>query len=255
MKVRLVPSNIGDVNEQSQSLSTYLFNDTIAIDAGCLGNFGSFADQLRVRNIFLTHSHIDHTGSLPIFVDTVFQGGSDCVTVHASQDVLDSLQRDIFNDRVWPDFIGLSTPESPFLRLSVLQAYQPVTVEGLRFTPIPVDHVVPTFGFVVESAKSAVAVSSDTGPTESIWQRANATPNLKAVFLEASFPEALASLAAKSKHLTPRGLALEVRKLNSSPAVIAVHLKSRYYSELVRELESLNIPNLEIGRFDRAYEF
>jgi ribonuclease BN (tRNA processing enzyme) len=255
VKVRLVPSNIGDANEQSQSLSTYLFNDTIAIDAGCLGNFGSFADQVRVRNIFLTHSHIDHTGSLPIFIDTVFQGGSDCVTVHASKDVLDCLQRDMFNDRVWPDFIGLSTPEAPFLQLSVLEAYHPVTIEGLRFTPIPVDHVVPTFGYIVESTKSAVVVSSDTGPTKAIWERANATPNLKAVFLEASFPEALAGLATKSKHLTPAGLAQEVRKLSSRPAIIAVHLKSRFYSELVRELQALSIPNLEIGRFDKAYEF
>ena len=148
-----------------------------------------------------------------------------------------------------------STPEVPFLRLSVLQAYQPVTIEGLRFTPIPVDHVVPTFGYIVESADSAVVVSSDTCPTTAIWERANATPNLKAVFLEASFPESMAALAATSKHLTPRGLADEVRKLNSSPRVIAVHLKSRYYSVLVSELKALKIPNLEIGRFDKAYEF
>ncbi len=255
MKVRLVPSTLGNVHEPSQYLSTYLFNDTIAVDAGCLGHYGSFADQVRVRNVFLTHSHMDHIGSLPIFLDNVYEGSPDCVTVHASREVLLSLQRDIFNDRVWPDFIGLSTPEAPFLHLSILEPFRPVEIEGLRFTPIPVDHAVPTFGFVIESPTSAVVVASDTGPTTALWQRANATPNLKAVFLEASFPEALATLAQKSKHLTPTQFAQEVGKLNSSPAVIAVHLKSRFATEVIRELEALNIPKLEIGKFDEPYEF
>jgi cAMP phosphodiesterase len=246
---------LGEVREPSQYLSTYLFNDTIAVDAGCLGHYGTFADQVRVRNVFLTHSHIDHIGSLPIFVDNVYQGGPDCVSVHASRDVIDCLKRDLFNDRVWPDFIRLSTPEAPFLKLAILEPFRQVEVDGLRFTPVPVDHVVPTFGFVIESATAAVVVASDTGPTTALWERANATPNLKAVFLEASFPEALAPLAQVSKHLTPRQFAQEVQKLTSSPAVIAVHLKGRYITELVNELQALNIPRLEIGRFDRAYLF
>jgi ribonuclease BN (tRNA processing enzyme) len=246
---------LGEVHEPSQYLSTYLFNDTIAVDAGCLGHYGTFADQVRVRNVFLTHSHIDHIGSLPIFVDNVYQGGLDCVTVHASREVIDCLKRDVFNDRVWPDFIRLSTPEAPFFKLSILEAYRPVEVDGLRFTPVPVDHVVPTFGFVIESPTSAVVVASDTGPTTELWERANATPNLKAVFLEASFPEALAPLAQVSKHLTPKQFAQEVEKLSCRPAVIAVHLKSRYFKELVSELQALNISRLEIGRFDRAYVF
>ena len=112
-----------------------------------------------------------------------------------------------------------------------------------------------TFGFMIESPTSAVVVASDTGPTTALWERANATPNLKAVFLEASFPEALAPLAQVSKHLTPRQFAQEVQKLACRPAVIAVHLKSRYFTELVTELQALNIPRLEIGRFDKAYVF
>ena len=254
VKVRLVPSTAGDLHERSQYLSSYLFNDTIAIDAGCLGHFGTFADQVRVRNIFLTHSHIDHIGSCRSS-STTSSRRARCVTVHASSEVIDCLRRDMFNDRVWPDFIRLSTPEAPFLRLSTLQAFQPVALEGLRFTPIPVDHVVPTFGFVVESATAAVLVASDTGPTTALWTRGNATPNLKAVFLEASFPESLATLAQASKHLTPSQFAQEVQKLQSRPAIIAVHLKNRYFQQLVQELHALQIPDLEIGRFDKPYEF
>jgi hypothetical protein len=38
-------------------------------------------------------------------------------------------------------------------------------------------------------------------------------------------------------------------------AVIAVHIKARNRDEVVKELEALAIPGLEIGRFGSAYTF
>ena len=75
------------------------------------------------------------------------------------------------------------------------------------------------------------------------------------MFLEASFPEALTPLALISKHLTPAQFAEEARKLNPGPELIAVHIKSRYFSEVVTELRDLGIPKLEIGAFDKPYIF
>ena len=40
-------------------------------------------------------------------------------------------------------------------------------------------------GFIIEDDAAAIAIPSDTGPTEEIWTRASQTPNFKAVFLEA----------------------------------------------------------------------
>jgi hypothetical protein len=37
--------------------------------------------------------------------------------------------------------------------------------------------------------------------------------------------------------------------------VIAVHLKVRYRDEIMRELEALGAPQLEIGECDREYVF
>jgi hypothetical protein len=62
-------------------------------------------------------------------------------------------------------------------------------------------------------------------------------------------------LAEVSKHLTPAMFAREVQKLQKPAAIIAVHIKARYVNQVVSELQTLNIPGLEIGQFDRPYFF
>jgi ribonuclease BN (tRNA processing enzyme) len=256
MKVTLVPSAFsGGGTDPHQFSTSYLLNDTLAIDAGCLGFYRSPFDQARIRHVLLSHSHIDHIASLPIFIENAYEGKPDCVTIHGSDAVLDCLHKDIFNDRVWPDFIGLSKPQAPFLKLATLEADKAVELEGLRITPVTVDHVVPTFGFIVEDQGAAVVIPTDTGPTDAIWQRANATPNLKAVFLEATFPNNMTWLADVSKHLTPAKFALEVQKIQPPVALIAVHIKPRFRAQVVNELQALALPQLEIGQFAKPYQF
>jgi cAMP phosphodiesterase len=254
VKVTLVPSAIGG-DAQNQYLSCYVVNDAVAIDAGSIGFFHSPREQEPIRDIFLTHTHLDHIASLPMFLENVFDERGDGVTLHASAPVLDALQRDLFNDRIWPDFIAMSEPGQRFLRLSMLEPNKPVQVAGLRVTPVPVNHVVPTMGFLIEDATSAVVIATDTRPTEEIWQRANLAPHLKAVFLDAAFPNELTWLADASGHLTPALFALEARKLARSVPMIAVHLKARYYAQVTRELLALGMPNLQVGQYGQTYEF
>jgi ribonuclease BN (tRNA processing enzyme) len=253
VRVTLLPATVH--GPARQFFTSYLLNDTVALDAGSLGLYRGPAEQGRVRHVLLSHSHLDHLALLPIFLDTVYQGGPDCVTVYGSDPVLDSLRRDIFNDRVWPDFIRLSEVRPPFLKLRTLEAGRTVEIDGLRVTPVPVDHAVPTLGFLVEDDTSAVAFSSDTGPTAEIWERANALANLKAVFLEATFPEALAKLAEAARHLTPGRFAGEARKVRGPVRFIAVHLNPRAHARVVQELRALGLENLEIGQAGKTYSF
>jgi ribonuclease BN (tRNA processing enzyme) len=145
----------------------------------------------------------------------------------------------------------------PFVKVELLEPGRPVEVEeaGLRLHPVAVDHVVPTFGFLVEAPGVTVAIPSDTGPTESFWRSANAAADLKAVFLEASFPNAMEWLAIDSKHLTPAMFAVEVRKLARSLSVIAVHIKPRFYDAVVAELDDLKVAGAEVGRPGASYFF
>ncbi len=120
---------------------------------------------------------------------------------------------------------------------------------------MPVNHVVPTQGLVIEDGTSSIVIVSDTGPTDAIWAYANRVPNLKAVFLEAAFPNSMGWLAQISKHLTPDLFGVEIRKLNRQARLIAVHIKPRFASEIVQELAALGRTDVEVGQFDHVYDF
>jgi ribonuclease BN (tRNA processing enzyme) len=255
VKITLLPSALGkDDGSSLHYLTSFLIDDTLAIDAGCLGFFRTPREQARIKHVLLSHSHIDHIASLPVFLENVY-GEPSVVTVHGSEWVLNCLQTDLFNDRVWPDFIRLSRKDPALLKTAVLSPLVPVQLDGLTITPVPVDHVVPTIGFLVEDATTAVVISSDTGPTEEIWRRANALPNLKAVFLEVTFPNAMAGLAAQAKHHTPLSFGEEMRKLRQTVPVLAYHIKAQYREQVVKELHELELPNLMIAQLKRPYLF
>ncbi len=256
MNVTLLPSSLGQNDGVAmQYLTSFLIGEALAVDAGSLGFVLHPDAQARVKHVLLSHSHMDHLASLPSFLDTIFGMQSEPVTVYASQEVLDCMRTDLFNDRVWPNFLALTVAGRPFLRVQTLRAGESIDVGDLRVTPIPVDHVVPTFGFVVEDARSAVVFSADTGPTETLWREANARSNLKAIFLEVSFPDKLQALAQVSKHHTPASFALEVSKVKQPAPFYAYHLKPRYVSEVLQELEALNLPNVHAAEPGVTYEF
>jgi ribonuclease BN (tRNA processing enzyme) len=254
MKILLLGSSVQDARRR-QFVSCYLLNQTVAIDAGSLGFHDTPQEQEAVRHVFLTHSHIDHTASLPIFVENAWTPDDECPRVYGSPETLDSVQTHFFNNRIWPDFVALSKNMPPFLRLCALKPEVAVEANGLQITPVQVNHVVPTFGYVVSDGKSAVIFGGDSGPTTRLWEVAHQTERLRAIFLEACFPNSMKSLAQASLHLTPEMFCEEVAKMPSGIKVIAVHIKVRYREQVISELCALKLPNFEIGECEREYEF
>lgn len=62
----------GSANCPGHPLSCLLIDDRVAVDAGALGWFAPPETQALVQHVLLTHSHIDHTAGLPIFLDNVY---------------------------------------------------------------------------------------------------------------------------------------------------------------------------------------
>jgi ribonuclease BN (tRNA processing enzyme) len=256
VKITLLPSTYSAAGAPSdQYLTTYLVNDCIAIDAGSLGFCQSPQEQAAVRHVFLSHTHMDHVASLPIFLENVAGLADMPVMLHASEAVQECLRNDLFAGRLWANFLELTHEGGPFVILRTLEEGQPVEVEGVRITPIAVHHVVPTLGFILEDERSAVVIASDTGPTEAIWARARQTSNLKAAFLEATFPNDHQRLADITLHLTPADFLREMQKLPEQTIFLAVHLKARFRPQVMRELADLHRPNLRIAQIGTTYEF
>jgi 3',5'-cyclic-nucleotide phosphodiesterase len=253
MRVELLPSSVPPT--AAQFLVSFLVNDEVAIDGGAIGLLSDLRRQERIRHVFITHEHLDHVATLPIFLENVYEPGPDAVEVLASREVLDFLHGDFFNDRVWPDFLALSRPEDPFLTTAILEPFKPVRRAGLTITPVPVSHGAETLGLVVDDGKTAVAFPSDTGPTEELWRHLATVPNLRAVFLEVSFPTVHSELATLTGHHCPPTFATEIRKLPGNLRWIVVHRKARFAAEIARELAALDLPNVEFVQPGVPYEF
>jgi len=252
MRVELLNSSVPP--SDLQFLVSFLVNDEVAVDAGALGLLADLQRQQRVKQVFITHEHQDHIATLPIFLENVYEPGPECAEVLAAHEVLNFLHGDMFNGRVWPDFIDLSQPNDAFVRTTAIEPLQPVTRAGLTITPVPVSHGVETTGLVVDDGRTAVAFPSDTGPTECFWEHLASLDRLSAVFLEASFPRSLAELATLTGHLSTATFADEIGKLPRQVRWIVVHRKARYAAVIARELESLGLANVELVRPGHVYE-
>lgn len=252
MNIRLLPSS-PDAGHL-QHLISFVIDGHLAIDAGSIGLCGPVEAQARLTTVLLTHSHLDHVCSLPIFAMNVLDTAGRGTVVTAPAAVIESLKRDVFNGRVWPDFTSTEVNGQPLLRLDAIEPRRPTALGGLAVTAIPVNHPVPTVGYLVDAGRSAALFATDTGPTEELWEVASRHPRLTTVFVDVAFPDDMRLLAEASGHLTPSLVRDQVRRLPAAVRKIAVHLKPAYHERIVAQLKQAAIPNLEVGRVAHDYE-
>ena len=230
-----------------QETCGFLIDGTVLLDAGTIGSRLTLAEQRRIRFVLLSHLHFDHIKSLPTLADNLAEEFDEPVIVAATESVIKGLKDHVFNNQLYPNFFELPNRTRPILQAQVLEPGKPVTFGHLEVIPIAVNHAVPTVGYVVKDRQAALLYSGDTYETEEIWSLARTIPELKAAFIESSFPNELADLAKRAKHLTPSLLAEEWGKLrNDQVPVYAYHLKPPYKDQILRELREINLPDLKV---------
>jgi ribonuclease BN (tRNA processing enzyme) len=258
VKIQLLPSTFDDQGraKQEQRLTCYLIDDCVAIDAGSIALSLSDEQRNTVRDIIITHPHMDHIASLPIYIDDLFGFLKSPIRIHATQEVIELLERDIFNWTVYPRFSDLKNECGPVMEYVPFRVGVEFQIAHLRVTAVNVNHVVPTVGMIVTDGKTTIAFSSDTAETEDFWKLVNSTPRIDALLIEASFPNSMAKLAEDSRHFTPLSLNRELGKLkHHGMDILTVHLKPSYREQVARELKALGIPKLEIMEAGRSYEW
>jgi ribonuclease BN (tRNA processing enzyme) len=236
-------------------MTCLLINGTIALDAGSLSQALAIERQVGIHSIVLSHSHMDHTNCLPFFIENVYGKSERAIDLMGSPATIYAIRKYLFNNDTWPDFTRLPNHLLPAVRFQELEREVPFVIDGVSFTPIAVDHLIPTFGFLIEQDGASILWSSDTGPTQRLFEIANATPNLRALCLETTFDNALQDVADVSLHLTPRTLERELDKLNVRLPILLHHLKPPCVERIRYEVGLLHNPDLEFLEQGREYRF
>ena len=235
-------------------LTTFLLDGETALDAGCLTDALPLSAQRRVRRVILTHAHFDHIVSLPLLCDNLY-GQRRPLEVLAPASVLATLARDVFNDRLWPDFTKLPSRARPTVRLRAIPEGKPYRAGSVTITPFSVRHTVPAFGYVIAKPGRSVLFSGDTRPTEELWDAAKRARNLKAIFLELSFSNTQAEIARASGHFTPRLVGQAVARAPARVPVYLYHMKPPSLSRIRREIAAMREPRLRLLESERSFRF
>jgi ribonuclease BN (tRNA processing enzyme) len=237
-------------------LTCFVVDGRVAVDAGSIAIGLTDSERETVRDVILTHPHMDHVATLPIFVDDLFGSLTEPVRVHATREVCEMVARDVFNGTVYPPFQDFDNGRTRVMQFVPFDAGREFRVAHLRVKAVPVTHIVPTVGLVVTDGAATVAFSGDTAATEEFWRILNDEPRLDALLIESSFPNSLSKLAEVSGHLTPAALGLELRKLSHKDLdILAMHLKPSFRLQLIEELAALCVPRLSAMEPGREYSW
>lgn len=257
MKLQLLPSTFDENGcaSQKQHSACFVVDDNVAIDAGSLASACNSKQRNQIRDIVLTHAHLDHIAGLPLFVDDLFARLSEPIRVRATAEVIEILERDVFNREVYPRFSELKNDFGAVLKYCPFEIGEEFSVAHLRFKSVGVNHQVQSVGFVVTDGKTTFALSGDTAETDDFWKVVNNQKNLDAILIECAFPDELADLAGISHHLTPKTLNKEIAKLRREKCPIyIVNIKPMYRDEVVGQIADLKIEALQIFEVGRIYD-
>jgi len=238
MRLRVLGCS-GGIGGQHNRTTSFLVDHDMLLDAGTGVGDLSLPELTLIDHIFITHSHLDHVNSIAFFVDSVGALRPKPVTVYALPQTIASLKKNLFNWEIWPDFTVIPTPEDPWLRYQEVQVGDVLDIGGRKITVLPAVHTVPAVGYLLDSGKSSLAFTGDTGPNDAFWAVVNEIENLKYLIIETAFSDKDRMIAELSKHLCPEMLGEELAKLTRPADVYITHLKPSEIELTMQEIEEL----------------
>jgi len=228
----------------------FLLDDFLLIDAGTVCLALDSAAQQKITHVFISHAHLDHIKGIPSLVDNaVFLDPTWQLRVLSGEEVIADLRKNIFNDRIWPDFSLIPNGHTPAMLYQAVSMEDHVEVAGYKILVTRVHHKVPTYGCMIEDPGGrALVYTGDTGPTEEIWRRMQGY-EVKAVIADVAFPNEMLEMALWAGHLTPSLLVKEIQKMPVVPEVIYVtHIKSPYRTLIEQQLTHISTPRIQVLR-------
>lgn len=244
MKIRILGSSGSEV--AGHRAPAFLVDHETLLDAGTIGLSLNIREEQKLRRIILTHAHFDHIKGIPFMLDNlVTRGRVNTITVISGREVIRDLKTNIFNNKIWPDFTKIPTPEKPVLGYRNVSSSHEERFNGYRLIMTKVNHTVPAYGIILIGPKGkGIAYTGDTGPTNRFWKKVNEY-GVRHLIAESSFPNRLEELALKTGHMTPALLQNELAKMNHPPShIYLMHAKPQYFPEIEQEIQGLARNNI-----------
>jgi cAMP phosphodiesterase len=224
---------------------SFLINGSVLLDAGSVTSSLTIEEQERISDILITHSHLDHIKDILFLADNLAGRIKSPINLIATDEIIAIFQGSFLNNMVWPDFTIIPTNNDPVIRFKPIKAEESVRIDDLSVKAVEVNHTVKGVGYFITDTSGTILHSGDTGPTDRLWDIANETEDLKAVFIETSFPNEMRRLAELSGHLTPGLLKEELNKFKRKGVpVYIIHMKPQYMEVLKKEIGEIGYPDL-----------
>ena len=239
MRVRVLGCS-GAIARDCKTTSFLVDQDTL-IDAGTGVGDLTREEMLRIQDVFLTHSHLDHVACLPRMVDTIAAArAGQPLRVHALPATIAALRQHLFNDLIWPDFTRLPSAESPLVTFHPLEPGATRQVQGRTIEALPAEHSVPAVGYAARGPDAKApwwVFSGDTERNPAFWQRINQMP-VAALVIETAFSNRERELARLAKHLSPEVLADELDQICAASRypIYITHTKPAETESIMREI-------------------
>ena len=201
-----------------------LVNQETLIDCGSGAGDLTLEEMAAVRQVLLTHVHLDHTMFLPLLADATLMSRSKPLDVYALPETLQALRQHLFNGVLWPDYTSQPNPAAPYIRLIPIRLGETVALSGCRYTALPARHSIPAVGYWLDAGSGSLAFSGDSGDCPEFWEAVNAIGNLRYVMMETTLRDEDAAAAERGGHTTPKQLARNVTRLQRAAELLVTHI-------------------------------
>lgn len=225
--------------------TTFLIDDSLLLDAGTGVELLKMDQMLAIRDVVITHAHIDHIIGLPLMLATIYDQHQQPIDVYALPEVIEALEQHIFNWTIWPDYTQL--PENkPIIRLHKVNVGDRLQLQGKTIEVLPAVHPTPTVGYFIEHQGASFAFTGDSGINDPLWPILNQyKPDT--VIIDVSFTDEVDELARLSGHLTPSHLADQLKGFKHPARVLITHLKPGFEDTIMQQCRQL-LPDWQIDR-------
>jgi ribonuclease BN (tRNA processing enzyme) len=223
--------------------SSFYLNSSNVIDAGNL-LFALEDKTAHIKNIWLTHSHLDHINDIAYLLDNYYFVRDETLNIYALSQTIRALKKHFFNDSIWPDFSKIMLHQSSevslaFHEIELDKEYALSENESIK--AFKTDHTVPSCGYIYKNDSDSVLITADTHKIDNIVKIIETTEEINSIVVECSFPSNMQNLAKSTKHLTPKLLFESLKRLQRDSLRIYInHIKPVFFKEISEEILELS---------------